>query len=122
MRVGRYGCDDLSMAQRVEILLIDDVDGGAADETVAFGLDGAEYEIDLSASNAANLRASIEKWSAHARKAERRNRRRVKRTSLGPTSQAVRIWAQANGYQLSNRGRVPDSIRADYRQAHPNEA
>lgn len=109
------------MAQRVEIVLVDDVDGGAADETVAFQLDGSEYEIDLSRSNAADLRSTIEKWSIHARKVGGRSARRMKRTSLGPSSQAIRIWAQAHGYQLANRGRVPGSIQAAYREAHPNE-
>lgn len=109
------------MAQRVEIVLVDDVDGGTADETVAFQLDGSEYEIDLSRSNAAKLRSTIEKWSVHARKVRGRSARRTKRTSLGPSSQAIRIWAQAHGYQLASRGRVPESIQAAYREAHPNE-
>lgn len=110
------------MAQRVRIDLIDDVDGGIADETVAFQLDGAEYEIDLSRSNAAALRSTIEKWSTYARKVRGQAvTRRGKRTSLGPSSQAIRIWAQANGHKLSARGRVPESVQAAYRQAHPNE-
>lgn len=109
------------MAQRVEIVLVDDVDGGTADETVAFQLDGSEYEIDLSRSNAADLRSTIEKWSIHARKVGGQPARRTKRTQLGPSTQAIRIWAQANGYQLANRGRVPESIQAAYREAHPNE-
>ena len=109
------------MAQRVQILLEDDLDGGTADETVAFGLDGAEYEIDLSRSQAADLRSALEPWVTHARKVGRRRAARAKRTSLGPSSQAVRVWAEANGYHLSKRGRVPESIQAAYREAHPNE-
>ena len=41
------------MAQKVQVLLVDDLDGGEADETVAFSLDGVAYEIDLSTNNAA---------------------------------------------------------------------
>jgi hypothetical protein len=112
----------LAMAQRVEIVLIDDVDGGTAEETVAFQLDGANYEIDLSRSNAANLRSAIETWSVHARKVGGgRRSARTKRTALGPSTQTIRIWAQANGYQLANRGRVPETIQAAYREAHPSE-
>ena len=63
------------MAQRVQIILEDDYDGGTADETVSFALDGTEYEIDLSAKNAANLRDAISPWLGHARKTGgRRNR------------------------------------------------
>lgn len=110
------------MAQRVRIDLIDDVDGGTADETVAFQLDGTEYEIDLSRPNAAALRSTIETWSTHARKVKGRAASRLgKRTTIAPSTQTIRIWAQANGHKLSDRGRVPASIQAAYRQAHPNE-
>lgn len=109
------------MAQRVKIDLIDDLDGGAADETVAFQLDGLEYEIDLSKANAAALRSAIEKWSTYARKVGRGPARRMKRTSLAPSSQTIRAWAQANGYQLADRGRVPEAIQAAYRAAQPKE-
>jgi hypothetical protein len=109
------------MAQRVEILLVDDVDGSTADETVEFQLDGSKYEIDLSSANAADLRSTIGKWTVHARKVGGRPARRTRRTSLGPSPQAMRIWAQTHGYQLSNRGRVPEAIQAAYRAAHPDE-
>ena len=63
------------MAQRVQIILEDDYDGGVAEETVSFGLDGAEYEIDLSAKNAANLRDALAPWLGHARKTGGRRKR-----------------------------------------------
>ena len=56
------------MAQKVKIILVDDLDGGSADETVRFGLDGVSYEIDLSADNAAELRSAVERFVGHARK------------------------------------------------------
>ncbi len=63
------------MAQKVEVLLVDDIDGGEADETVSFSLDGTSYEIDLSKKNAAKLRNGLEPfWAARARRA-RPNRR-----------------------------------------------
>ena len=55
------------MAQRVQIILEDDYDGGTAEETVTFALDGAEYEIDLSSKNAAGLRDALARWVGHAR-------------------------------------------------------
>ena len=54
------------MAQKVNIILVDDLDGGSADENVKFGLDGTNYEIDLSAANAAELRSSLERFIAAA--------------------------------------------------------
>ena len=57
------------MAQKVNIILVDDLDGGSADENVKFGLDGVNYEIDLSAAKAAELRSSLERFITAARKA-----------------------------------------------------
>ncbi len=57
------------MAQKVQVLLVDDIDGGTAEETVTFALDGVSYEIDLTAENAAQLRDSFSRWVGHARKA-----------------------------------------------------
>ena len=109
------------MAQRVEVVLIDDVDGGHADETVSFALDGVSYEIDLSDKNAKKLRDALASWTGHARRSGgSRGRRRSassaaqKRTDLG----SVREWARANGYQVSDRGRISAEIQAAYDKAH----
>ena len=47
------------MAKTVIVKLTDDIDGGDADETVQFALDGKSYEIDLSAANATKLRDAL---------------------------------------------------------------
>jgi hypothetical protein len=107
------------MAQRVQIILEDDFDGGQADETVAFGLDGSEYEIDLSSGNAAKLRDALAPWVASARKTGGRRRRGAgKTTGAGPGSAEIRAWAQENGMQVSARGRVPAEVREAYAKAH----
>ena len=109
------------MAQRVEVVLIDDVDGGHADETVSFALDGVSYEIDLSDKNAKKLRDALASWTGNARRSGGgRGRRRSsgaapqKRTDLG----SVREWARANGYQVSDRGRISAEIQGAYDKAH----
>jgi hypothetical protein len=111
------------MAQRVEVVLIDDVDGGAAEETVTFAIDGVSYEIDLSEKNARKLRDDLAKWTGHARRSggSRGGRRRsasgsssTKRSDLG----AVREWARANGHQVSDRGRISAEIQSAYDKAH----
>ena len=107
------------MAQRVQIILEDDFDGGEADETVGFGLDGTDYEIDLSGANATKLRDALAPWVASARKASSGRRgRRTARQSSGPGSAEIRAWAQENGMQVSARGRVPAEIREAYAKAH----
>ena len=58
------------MAQKVRIILEDDLDGGPADETIRFGLDGAHYEIDLSSANAARLRDAIRPFVAKSRRVQ----------------------------------------------------
>lgn len=101
------------MAQRVQIILEDDLDGGNADETVKFGLDGAEYEIDLSKKNAAALRKALAPYTASARKASGR-RRRGSATKGASDAATIREWASDNGYEVSSRGRIPAELREAY--------
>jgi hypothetical protein len=109
------------MAQRTLVILEDDYDGSEADETVTFALDGAEYEIDLSAKNAESLRDALAPWVAHARRVGGRRRRAPARAaagSSGSSTSEIRAWAQAQGYEVSSRGRVSGEIREAYEQAH----
>lgn len=108
------------MAQRVQVLLVDDLDGTDADETVTFGLDGVTYEIDLSAANAEQLREDLASWVGHARRA---GGRRVagaraaaspRRTDLSD----VRKWARKNGHKVSDRGRISAEVQAAYDKAN----
>jgi hypothetical protein len=105
------------MAQRVQIILEDDYDGGTADETVSFALDGAEYEIDLSSRNASGLRDALAPWVSHARKIGGRRKRATKSTGSASTSD-IRAWALANGHEVSSRGRVSAEVRDAYEKAH----
>lgn len=110
------------MAQKVNIILVDDLDGSPADETVTFGIDGATYEIDLSDANAAQLREALAGYVGHARKltAARRGGAGARKSSSGSgvDTKAVREWAKANGHEVSERGRVPASVIAAYEAAH----
>lgn len=112
------------MAQRVHIILEDDLDGGTADETVKFGLDGANYEIDLSTGNAATLRDALGPYVGSARrstggKGSRKTSSRG-RTSSGDGGNAsqMRDWAREHGYTVSERGRVSADIKAAFDAAH----
>jgi hypothetical protein len=103
----------------VHIVLEDDLDGSSADETLTFGLDGVTYEIDLSKKNAAKLRDALAAYVAAARRVPGRGSRRGRgRSSSGPTASQVRDWARAQGYDVSDRGRVPAEVRAAYDAAH----
>ncbi|HSZ39919.1 MAG TPA: Lsr2 family protein [Trebonia sp.] len=108
------------MAQKVQVLLVDDLDGGTADETVTFGLDGASYEIDLSSGNAGKLRNELAQYLEHARKtAAGPARRRRPRSGAGrQQSAAIREWAKQHGKKISERGRIPADILAEYEAAH----
>ncbi len=108
------------MAQKVQVILVDDIDGGDASETVSFALDGVSYEIDLSEKNAARLRDSFASWVGHARRVGGRSsgRRAARAKSGGSTDTAViREWARQNGHQVSDRGRVPATVVEAYRAA-----
>ncbi len=112
------------VAQKVQILLVDDLDGGKADETVTFALDGVSYEIDLSEANAGELRNALATYVQVARKTGGRVGRRAARgtaksAGTGAADTAlVRQWARDNGYEVSERGRVPANIREAYDKAH----
>ncbi len=109
------------MAQRVHIVLEDDLDGSEAAETVRFGLDGVNFELDLSSKNAAKLRDALALYIASARKSSSRGARRTVgrgRSSEGPSASQVREWARGEGYQVSDRGRVPADVRSAYDAAH----
>ena len=112
------------MAQKVQVILVDDLDGGEAEESVSFSLDGVNYEIDLSSANAEALREAIAPWVGHARRISGRATRG--RAATGGRSRAaakadlgdVRAWARENGYQVSDRGRVSAEVMAAYEGAH----
>jgi hypothetical protein len=110
------------MAQKVQVLLVDDFDGGTADETVQFGIDGTAYEIDLSAANAAGLRDALAPYVAVARRVGARGgtrrRGRARSSSGAGSAREVREWARENGYQVSERGRVPADVMEAYRAAN----
>jgi len=103
------------MAQKVHVVLIDDIDGANADETVRFSLDGAAYEIDLSAANAARLRTVMAEFVGHARRAQGRGTRR--RSSRSKSAE-IRAWARDQGIEVSERGRIPADLTAKFEAAH----
>ena len=106
------------MAQKVTVALEDDLDGGPADETVRFGFDGTDYEIDLSAKNARAFREKLAPFIKHARKAGRGAALRAARTPAGrQRSSEVRAWAKDHGLAVSARGRIPASVIEQYQAA-----
>ena len=107
------------MVQRIQTLLIDDLDGGEADGTVRFGLDGTEYEIDLSAAHSDELRKALGQYLAHARRAggTARSAARSRRGSAALDTAKVREWAKGHGIEVKDRGRVPADVVEQYRAA-----
>jgi Lsr2 len=103
------------MAQKITVALEDDLDGGPADETVRFGLGGADYEIDLSTKNANAFRRQPAPFIEHARRAGRGQRRRPGRTASSRERSAdIRAWAKDQGITVSARGRIPASVAEQY--------
>ncbi len=122
------------MAQQTTVTYLDDIDGSKAAETVAFGLDGAHYEIDLSAKNAKNLRKAVAEFVEHARQiktagiagarttrgagrkassAEAKPEKRADKNELV----AIRAWAAENGIEIAARGRISESVKTQYAEA-----
>jgi len=108
------------VAQKIQTLFIDDLDGSEADGTVRFGLDGAEYEIDLNAEHAQALREALARYVRAARRAgggarPGRGGRRAARGGLKSTE--VREWAKAQGIEVKDRGRVPAELVGRFKAA-----
>ena len=108
------------MAQKVNIVLVDDIDGSDATETVVFGLDGTTYEIDLNDKNAAKLRDALGSYVGHARKSGSAGARRAakKASAMGPSAREVRDWARSNGFTVPDRGRIPADVRTAFDAAN----
>ncbi|HET8605344.1 MAG TPA: Lsr2 family protein [Marmoricola sp.] len=109
------------MAQKVNIVLVDDIDGNDADETVSFALDGKEYEIDLNSTNAQKLRDALAPYVGHARRAtggRSNGRARRARGESGVSAAEIREWARENGWDVPERGRVSAEVREAYAAAH----
>ena len=112
------------MAQKIQTLFIDDLDGSEAEGTIRFGLDGTEYEIDLNAEHAQALRDVLARYVHAARRAgggARRPARGGRRASAGGVdSTEVREWAKAQGIDVKDRGRVPAGLVVKFKAATGN--
>lgn len=108
------------MAKRVITTLEDDLDGSEANETIAFSIDGTEYEIDLNEAHANEMRAALNVYTAAARKTAGRTRsaRPSSSGTGGGDTRAVRAWAVQNGIPVSMRGRIHTEVMKRYAAAH----
>jgi Lsr2 len=114
------------MAKETVTRLIDDLDGGAAHETVRFSLDGLLYEIDLSSKNAKKLRSELGTYVEHGSRVSGTSTSRVAgaRTARGngvapnaDQNRAIREWAQSKGYEISARGRIKQGIVDEFHRS-----
>ena len=108
------------MAQKIQTLFIDDIDGGEAEGTVHFALDGNEFEIDLNSKHSSELRSTLVEYISHARKvggASRKPGARGLRKPASVDTGTVRAWARQQGIDIKERGRVPASVVEQYRAA-----
>jgi len=102
-------------------MLQEDLDGGDASETVRFAIDGTAYEIDLNNKNAKKLRQSLASFVEAGRKVGRsglstgaRRPGLVAATIDREQNKAIRAWAKKTGKDISDRGRVPQTIVDEY--------
>ncbi len=111
------------MAQVTNVKLLDDLDGTKAAETVAFGVDGVGYEIDLSIKNAKALRKVLAEFVAAGRHVKVAvpapvSRSAARGKAAGPDASVIRQWAHEAGVPVSVRGRVSAEVRAQYSAAN----
>lgn len=110
------------MAQRMQVLLTDDLDGteiaSGKGGTLTFALDGQSYEIDLTSKNAEALRKIFSPYVGAGRRLKTARGVKVRRTHVDSDANTVREWARANGYEVNDRGRIPSDIRAAFDAAN----
>jgi len=103
--------------QQIIQTLVDDIDGTEATTTVTFSVSGVEYTIDLNDKNLAKFEKATAPFIEHAQRVGGRRHRGATVTKLPSNAKTVRSWAQANGYAIPDRGRIPGEILAAYAAA-----
>jgi Lsr2 len=108
------------MARNVSVIITDDLDGSEGAETVAFGLDGVNFDIDLSAANRSKFEQAMAPFIAAARRSTRRSPRRsdTRQGTSRVDRSVVRAWAKEAGLKVSERGRISAEIMQQYEAAH----
>jgi hypothetical protein len=111
------------VAQKIQTLFIDDLDGSVAEGTVRFGLDGSEYEIDLNAEHAKELREALARYLGAARRANGTAKRPARGagrrgSASGLNTTEVREWAKSQGIEVKDRGRVPAELVVKFKAAN----
>jgi len=107
--------------QRLEVQLEDDLTGGPADETVAFGVDGKNYEIDLNERHAAEFRRQLARFIERATPLRPRHSHAARTAASRERSHQIRTWAEHQGYSVAERGRLPRNIIGEYDAWQANE-
>jgi hypothetical protein len=124
------------MARKTVVELFDDIDGTPAEETVVFSLDGTEYQIDLSGSHIAELRAAFAPYLGQARKAgtakpgpagtvkaavaDPADRATARTATDRERSVEIRAWAKQHGIVINDRGRIPAQVAEAYESKDPS--
>src|SRR5256885_14522091 len=106
------------MAKQIQVVITDDIDGGEAHETIVFGLDGSSFEIDLNKLNAAQFRKTVAPYIEHGRRVSRGRGRAARPARDLRHSSGVRECAKQQGIKVSERGRIPALVVADYEAVH----
>ncbi|MDO4665699.1 MAG: Lsr2 family protein [Actinomycetaceae bacterium] len=110
------------MALQTQTILVDDIDGSRAAETIQFGFEGVEYEIDLNTENAKNFVEAMTPWVTSARRVGGRQRPGALRVNKKTSARTVRKWAMKLGLEVPDRGRIPFEIWERYEKEHADEA
>lgn len=110
------------MALQAKYILIDDIDGSNAKDTVSFAVGRNYYEIDLNLGHLDEFNRDLDKWIKYARKVSARKAGRSGRVGSGTPNDAakVRAWAEEQGIELAQRGRIPNAVREQYEEAMRN--
>jgi hypothetical protein len=102
------------VARKTTVMLQDDLDGSNATQTLRFGFQSVEYEIDLNDENAAEMTHWLENYIAHGRRVGGSKRTPKNGYASKADPKLVREWAAAQGIEISSRGRIPIDVQERY--------
>jgi len=122
-----YPADNLGGTVAQRVVLTDDLDGSEATQTLQYMIDGQEYEIDLSEENIQRFHEALESFVSASRHVTRQTERTRRGRGDGRRRDGsrwrddipqIRAWAEANGYEVSARGRIKKEVLDAYDEAH----
>lgn len=100
-------------------VLIDDIDGGEAQVTIVFAINGESYQLDLSQTNANRFHKALKPFIDAAAGLKEAHRNEVDEVAAAVNKRnQIRAWAKKKGYDVAERGKIPKEVLDAFDASH----